>query len=139
MRDAGGKTVGEVTLTQTRGGGTLVNADLHDLPPGTHALHIHSTGACKPPFESAGGHFNPDAKAHGFAAAGGPHAGDLPNIHVPGSGNLTVEAHTARLPLDARLFDSDGAAIVIHEGRDDYRSDPAGKAGSRIACGVIRR
>ena len=76
---------------------------------------------------------------HGFDSAEGMHAGDMPNIHVPDSGVLEIEVLNTLLKLDATLFDADGAAIVIHDGPDDYASDPAGAAGSRIACGVIVR
>ena len=134
MRDARGAAVGQVILRETPGG-TLVRAELDGLPPGTHALHIHAVGACAPP----GGHFNPGGHAHGLLATATPHAGDLPNIHVPRSGSVTQETHNPRLRLDGALFDSDGAAVVVHQGADDYRTDPAGDAGARIACGVIRR
>ena len=138
LMDAAGKSVGEVALSQTPHG-TLLHAKLANLPPGAHAFHVHAVGKCEPPFKSAGGHFNPDGRKHGIHAAEGLHAGDMPNIHVPASGSLEIEVLNARLKLDSALFDADGAAIVIHAGPDDYRSDPAGAAGARIACGVIAR
>ncbi|MEW6296618.1 MAG: superoxide dismutase family protein [Thermodesulfobacteriota bacterium] len=134
-----GDRVGEAKLTQTPHG-VLIALDLSKAPPGTHALHIHEVGKCEPPFESAGEHFNPFGKQHGFLDEKGRHAGDLPNIHVPQSGELTVEVLATRVTLregENRLFDDDGSALVIHEQADDYRSDPAGDAGARIACGVI--
>lgn len=139
IKDASGAKVGGATLTQTPNG-VLVKVNLTKVPPGGHAFHIHETGRCEAPFESAGGHFNPANKKHGFLDAAGPHAGDLPNIDVPQSGALTFEflARDARLTGDSNnLLDADGAALVMHAGLDDYRTDPAGKAGDRIACGVV--
>ena len=138
MANTEGQSVGEVVLSQTPQG-TLLHARLTGLPGGAHAFHVHAVGKCEPPFKSAGGHFNPDNKKHGIHAEGGMHVGDMPNIHVPESGALEIEVLNARLMLDASLFDDDGAAIVIHEGPDDYRTDPAGAAGPRIACGVIEK
>ena len=136
MMNANGESVGSVTLRAT-GQGTLLHAKLENLPAGAHAFHVHTVGVCEPPFTSSGGHFNPGGKKHGFDSAEGMHAGDMPNIHVPASGELEIEILNALLMLDATLFDADGAAIVIHEGPDDYVTDPAGAAGPRIACGVI--
>ena len=99
-------------------------------------------GRCEAPFESAGGHFNPAGKKHGKDNPGGAHAGDLPNITVPESGRASVEVTVKGVSLDGGkggLLDADGAALVVHEGRDDYRSDPAGNAGKRLACAVIER
>ena len=138
LMDPQGMSVGEIALSQTPQG-TLLHAKLRNLPPGAHAFHVHAVGKCEPPFKSAGGHFNPEGKKHGILAAEGMHVGDMPNIHVPTSGELEIEILNARLKLDAGLFDSDGAAIVIHAGPDDYMTDPAGAAGPRIACGVITR
>ena len=138
MANADGGSVGEVTLVQTPNG-TLLHARLTGLPAGAHAFHVHAVGKCEPPFKSAGGHFNPGGEKHGIHAEEGMHVGDMPNIHVPESGALEIEVLNARLMLDASLFDDDGAAIVIHAGPDDYKSDPAGAAGSRIACGVIEQ
>ena len=138
LKNAKGESVGEVTLNRTPHG-TLLHARFSNLPPGAHAFHVHAVGKCEPPFKSAGGHYNPGGKKHGFLAAEGLHAGDMPNIHVPASGSLEIEVLNTLLKLDSNLFDADGAAIVLHAGPDDYKSDPAGAAGGRIACGVIAK
>ncbi len=138
MMNANGDPVGMVSLHKTPHG-TLLHAMLHDMPEGAHAFHVHAIGKCEAPFKSAGGHFNPQGKKHGIMSAEGMHVGDMPNIHVPASGSLEIEVLNAHLMLDSSLFDEDGAAIVIHDGPDDYASDPAGAAGPRIACGVISK
>jgi Cu-Zn family superoxide dismutase len=141
LRSADGKEVGSVNLTQTPHG-VLINLSVKGLPAGEHAFHVHAVGKCEPPFTTAGGHFNPGGKKHGMLAAEGYHAGDMPNLHIPQSGDLTVEVVNASITLDKgkpnSVFDADGSAIVIHAGSDDYKSDPAGDAGARIACGVIQ-
>ena len=110
------------------------------LPPGPHGFHVHATGACEPPFESAGGHYNPAEAEHGFLSEGGPHAGDMTNITV-GAGRCGGDRapRTPSWPSTATLFDDDGAAILVHAMPDDYATQPSGHAGDRIACGVIAR
>lgn len=141
LANAEGEAVGQVDLVEMVNG-TMLTARLENLPEGTHAFHVHETGKCEPPFTSAGGHYNPAFADHGFAVSGGPHAGDMPNIHVPASGKLTVEVFNPRIRVDDDLLDEGmdnrGAAIVIHAGADDYETNPAGDAGPRIACGVIQ-
>jgi Cu-Zn family superoxide dismutase len=140
LKGTDGKDVGIATLTQTPHG-VLIGLAIRGLKPGEHAFHVHAVGKCEPPFTSAGGHFNPGGKKHGVEAAEGFHAGDMPNLHVPASGELMVEVHNAAITLEKgkpnSVFQDAGTAIVIHAGKDDYKSDPAGNAGDRIACGVI--
>jgi len=139
LRDASGKEVGAATFTVTPSG-VLISLDLTAVPPGEHGFHVHTTGKCEPPdFKSAGPHFNPDQTKHGFMTPEGPHAGDLPNLHVPADGKLQVEVLEPNVTLsgEAPLLDADGSALVIHAGADDYKTDPAGNSGDRIACGVI--
>ena len=140
LKDAKGQDVGSVSFTQTSAG-VLLQISLKGVPMGEHAFHIHAVGMCEPPnFESAGGHFNPTNVHHGMMSGPG-HAGDMPNLHVPASGALDLEVLNASITLDKdksnSVFHPGGTAIVIHAGKDDYTSDPAGNAGARIICGVI--
>jgi Cu-Zn family superoxide dismutase len=110
------------------------------LSAGMHGIHLHTVGKCVPgDFASAGGHFNPGGRQHGSMNPQGSHAGDLPNLSVSsdGKGALTALLPGARAELDPALFDADGSAIVIHADPDDYMTDPSGKSGGRIACGVF--
>ena len=140
LKNAEGKDVGTAALSQTPAG-VLLRLSLKGLPPGERAFHVHGVGKCEPPFTSAGPHFNPGGKKHGLMAADGHHAGDLPNLHVPASGEIVVEALNDAVTLEKgkpnSLLGGQGTAVVIHAGKDDYKSDPAGDAGGRIACGVI--
>jgi len=142
LKDASGKEVGKADLTETPHG-VLLRLSLKGFPAGERAFHIHEIGKCEPPFASAGGHFNPGGRKHGMEAAGGAHAGDMPNLFVPTNGELTVEVANAAITLvDGKpnsVFHPDGTAIVIHAGPDDYKTDPTGNAGDRIACGVVTR
>jgi Cu-Zn family superoxide dismutase len=140
LSDVSGRRVGAVTLQQVTHG-VLIVADLSAIPSGTHAMHLHETGRCTPTFDAAGGHFNPSGARHGFRNPAGPHAGDLPNIHVSSGGTLRVELFADGLMLSGAngLLDEDGAAVVLHQFADDYSTDPAGASGDRIACGVITR
>ena len=137
LTDAQGNEVGSATLTALPNG-VLIGLHFTAVPAGEHAFHIHAVGKCEPPdFKSAGPHFNPEEDKHGLMNTAGPHAGDMPNIQVPDSGKLQIEVLNQMVHLSDGLLDKDGSAIVIHSGADDYKTDPAGNAGDRIACGVI--
>lgn len=141
LRLANGAPGGTAQLTANATGVTISVAAA-GLPQGTHGLHLHMAGKCDAPeFTTAGGHLNPDMKQHGTENPAGSHLGDLPNLVIGGSGTGTVSAmlHGTREQVLARIFDADGTAVVVHAGPDDYRTDPSGNSGSRIACGVLTR
>lgn len=135
--NAKGEEAGTATLTETPQG-VIIKAEFPSLPAGAHGFHIHAVGKCEPPFKSAGGHFNPSTKKHGFHSSQGMHAGDLPNIHACSGGATTVEVLASQVTLGA-LFDQDGSSLVVHDKADDYKTDPSGESGDRILCGVIKR
>jgi Cu-Zn family superoxide dismutase len=141
--DAEGRPVGEAVLQSGQGPGVLLKLHLTKVPPGIHGLHIHTTGRCDAPtFASAGGHFNPTNRRHGFLNPNGAHAGDLPNIEVPSNLQYSADYFVPEVTLQPgprSLMDADGSAVVIHAGRDDYETDPAGDSGDRLACGPIVR
>jgi len=138
VRNAAGRELGTLTLTETQQGLTA-SGRLTGLPPGVHGIHLHVTGQCAPPFESAGAHWNPTNRRHGAQNPQGPHLGDLPNITVGADSSVDVQLATpgATLRRTNALMDADGAAIVVHTAADDHRTDPAGASGNRIACGVV--
>jgi Cu-Zn family superoxide dismutase len=141
--DAKGRQVGTAQLTQTPAG-VLIELKLKGLPPGEKAFHIHETGACDVAsgFKSAGEHYDPRGNRHGLHVAKGPHAGDMPNQFVRQDGVLRAHVLNTVVTLspgEASLFDADGSALVLHAKPDDYRTQPAGNAGDRIACAVIER
>lgn len=142
LRDAQGRSIGRATLTESQHG-VLLHVELTGAPAGEHAFHVHAVGRCEAPaFQSAGGHFNPTSRQHGFLNPQGAHGGDLPNVWVPDGGRLVFDRFLDHATLGSgagSLLDADGSALVMHAGRDDYTSDPAGNAGSRVACGVITK
>jgi Cu-Zn family superoxide dismutase len=139
MRNAAGKDLGTLTLTEV-GGGIGVSGRLTGLPPGVHGIHLHAVGRCEPPkFQSAGDHWNPTNRLHGLQNPKGPHNGDLPNLTVAGDSSTTVQLTSpgGTLRYTNPLLDTDGAAVVVHARPDDYKSQPSGNSGDRIACGVV--
>jgi Cu-Zn family superoxide dismutase len=142
LRDAQGKSVGTATLTPAEGG-VKVSVTVNGIAPGLHGFHVHAVGKCEgPDFKSAGGHFNPGAKEHGLDNPKGSHAGDMPNLSVGADGTGKGEYVARGASLDAgagSLFPEGGTAVVLHAAADDMKSDPAGNAGARIACGVVER
>ena len=145
LKTLDGKPAGTVIFAAVNRG-VLVEFDLSGLPPGPHGVHLHVSGNCdaKTGFTSAGPilGLGPVIRKHGLLADGGPLAGDLPNQYAGADGHL----HAATLTSDFGLgngkhsiFDRDGVAIIIDQRGDDYRSQPMGESGARIACGVIVR
>lgn len=142
LKDGTGQSIGTATLT-TEMNMVHIALDVKGLKPGEHALHVHMTPSCEgPAFTSAGGHFNPSGKKHGSQNPEGPHAGDMPNFTVAadGTAKTTVMAMGVSMGTGPNsVFTNGGTALVIHAGPDDMKTDPAGAAGDRIACGVIKK
>jgi superoxide dismutase, Cu-Zn family len=141
LKDAQGKSVGEILLWD-QGSGVGLQLNLHDLTPGEHAIHFHQVPKCEAPdFKSAGGHFNPDGKKHGFDNPEGHHAGDMKNFTVGADGKAKIQMEDADVTLKdgPHSLLSGGAAIVVHAKADDYKTDPSGNSGDRVACGVITK
>tara|TARA_R110002049_G_scaffold186103_1_gene354371 strand:- start:390 stop:944 length:555 start_codon:yes stop_codon:yes gene_type:complete len=141
IHGADGQPVGTVALQQAPTG-VLLTIEVTGLKPGMHAVHVHTTGACDAAsdYKSAGGHLAGN-KEHGYFNANGPHPGDLPNFRVNAQGQAWLQTFNPRISLtqegEGFIADADGAALIIHEGVDDYESGPAGNAGSRVGCAII--
>lgn len=139
---ANGELRGTARLEQ-RPAGTQVLVMVEGMAPGTYGAHLHAVGKCDAPdFKTAGPHFNPAMKQHGHDNPMGAHAGDLPNLVVAADGRGTFTEQLPDLTLTggtAPLLDADGAAVVVHAGPDDYKTDPSGNSGDRIACGVLAK
>ena len=142
LADAQGKSVGTVTLSEHKKG-VEVSGHLHNLPPGEHAIHFHREPKCDAPdFKTAGPHFNPDLKKHGLDNPEGHHNGDNPNITVNAKGKAKFSFYNKDVTLgndSHSLFANGGTSLVIHAKADDQKTDPAGNAGDRIACGVVKQ
>jgi Cu-Zn family superoxide dismutase len=143
MKNAKGESVGTAVISEVKAGGVSIKVNFKNLPEGQHALHFHMTAKCEgPAFTSAGGHFNPEGKKHGLENPDGPHAGDMPNFTVTAKGTAKATVLDPRVSLGTganSLFTNGGTALMIHAKADDMKSDPAGNAGDRIACGAITK
>ena len=157
-----GQAIGSATFTQMAQG-VVIRLELRELPTGWHAVHVHENASCEPPFASAGGHFNPGDEQHGYDGDG-THAGDLPNVRVGEDGAVAAELFSNRISLVSQdptdvnvlnraigavqsaaglssynILEGNGTAVVVHSAPDDYRTNPSGASGDRIACGVVER
>lgn len=145
LKDLDGKPVGTASFT-TVNRGVLIDLDLTGLPPGPHGVHLHVSGNCDPKtgFTSAGPilQVGPLIRKHGYLAEGGPEAGDLPNQYAGADGRLHASMISSGFALGngkRSIFDRDGVSIIVDQRGDDYRTQPLGNAGNRIACGVLIR
>ena len=135
-----GAAMGNVILSEDPNGVTI-RIDASGLPAGAHGVHLHTTGLCDgPKFASAGAHWNPGMKKHGRDNPAGAHLGDLANLEVGANGTASVSVPIERVMMASgatMLADADGTALVIHAKADDYKTDPSGDSGDRVACAVL--
>lgn len=137
LLNGSGQRVGTAELRQ-RGSVWSLAIGVSGQTPGEHGIHLHEVGQCKgPDFASAKGHLNPVGKGHGAQNPNGMHMGDLPNLLVSSDGTASTVITIPNALDPAILMDGDGTALVIHAGPDDYKTDPAGQSGPRVACGVF--
>jgi Cu-Zn family superoxide dismutase len=148
LADGKGQPIGTARISEkkigdNKGGGVSIKLNVKNLAPGEHALHFHGTAKCEGPgFTTAGGHFNPAMKQHGKDNPMGAHAGDMANFTVGAKGTAKVTIVNPAVTLGDgpnSLFLNGGTAMMIHAKADDYKTDPAGNAGDRIACGVVTK
>jgi superoxide dismutase, Cu-Zn family len=140
--NAQGQNIGSAEIVPAKKG-VKIEVNVSQLPPGKHGIHVHAVGKCDgPAFTTAGGHLNPDTKKHGKDNPDGPHAGDLLMIEAKADGTAKATLLDTMVTLGDgpnSVFHEGGTSIVIHEKEDDYKTDPAGNSGARIACGVIQK
>jgi Cu-Zn family superoxide dismutase len=135
----GNTAAGMVTFTQ-QGDKVTVSAKVTGLTPGKHGFHVHEKGDCSAPdATSAGAHFNPTNKPHGSPNAPDHHAGDVPMLEADASGSATLMTDLAGLAIGSGATDIVGKSVVVHKDPDDYKTQPAGNSGARVACGVINK
>ncbi|RMB61017.1 superoxide dismutase family protein [Dokdonia sinensis] len=137
---SGSKASGSVVFKENDGKVTFT-AVIGGLAEGTHAIHIHESADCSSEDgKSTGGHWNPTGKPHGkWGDAGGYHKGDIGNFEADENGNGTITMTTDEwcIGCDDASKNVLGKAIIVHQGVDDFTSQPSGDAGARISCGGI--
>ncbi|MFC3172858.1 superoxide dismutase family protein [Novosphingobium bradum] len=135
-------TVAGTVSVMPRPAGSVLEVEISGVAPGVHGMHLHAVGKCEGPgFASAGGHLNPDHRAHGNLNPAGQHLGDLPNVTAGEDGRISAKIRTPMRPfkLASTLLGGEGTALVLHADADDYKTDPSGNSGARIVCGVFER
>jgi len=136
---AGNTAAGSVSFAQ-KGDKVTVTAKISGLSPGGHGFHIHEKGDCSAPDAmSAGGHFNPTGKAHGNPDSPDHHAGDMPMLQADASGNASLTAELSGVSIGTGSADIIGKSVIVHKDADDYKTQPTGNSGARLACGVISK
>jgi Cu-Zn family superoxide dismutase len=136
---SGSKVTGRATFTELPSGGVKVEVWVENAAPGTHGLHIHEKGDCSAPdATSAGAHFNAGGNPHAAPTDKARHNGDLGNIEVGADGKGHLEITTDMLTVKPGANSVVGKSVVFHEKADDLKSQPAGAAGGRFACGVVQ-
>jgi Cu-Zn family superoxide dismutase len=138
---ADGSETGVATLSMQDDGIWL---EMSSVAPGqgSFGIHMHTVGKCdSPDFTNAGPHWNPAGRQHGRDNPAGAHAGDLPNLTAGSDGRVSIKTmlEGAVWSGEGGLFDADGAALIVHEKADDYKTDPTGNSGKRVFCGVFTR
>ena len=141
LQDGSGRVLARATAEEA-GEGVRIRVEAEGMAPGAYGAHVHAVGRCEAPgFTSAGPHWNPTQRQHGKDNPAGMHKGDLPNLLVGADGRGSFEYTVLGAAIGggaSAMMDADGAAVVIHQRADDYRTDPSGNSGDRIACGVLR-
>jgi Cu-Zn family superoxide dismutase len=136
MASSGSTVSGSVSFTEIDGK-MRIEAQVAGLTPGEHGFHVHEIGDCSAAdASSAKGHFNPAGKTHGHHGSEEHHGGDMPNLIANAQGEARYSAEVKGLSLNGTTGVL-GRSVVIHADPDDYKSQPAGNSGKRIACGVI--
>jgi Cu-Zn family superoxide dismutase len=143
LKTGTGEDAGTATFHQKKDGKLEISLKVMNLTPGEHGVHIHQKPMCdSPAFTTAGGHFAPDGKQHGYENSMGHHNGDMPgNLTVGADGKGKANFTVDDLSLGTGKPDDieAGTAIMIHAGPDDEKTDPSGNSGARVACGVIQK
>jgi Cu-Zn family superoxide dismutase len=135
----GSKAFGEATFEQAGNKVRLVVFVQGLQPDREHGFHIHEKGDCSSgDGMSAGGHFNPLGKAHGRHTDTARHAGDLPSLKAGKNGRAKLDVELDGLSIGSGPTDVIGKGLIIHADPDDFKTQPTGNAGARIACGVIK-
>ena len=131
-------TNGTVEFAQV-GDRVKVTGEIRGLKPNTeHGFHIHEKGDCSSgDGMSAGGHYNPTGQQHGMHGAGAHHTGDLPSLKADANGVARLDFSTASIRVGGGATDIVGKGLIVHRDPDDFKTQPTGNAGPRLACAVI--